>query len=412
VTMKRLLGFTFVLLLSAAVGMSVLTYRKAFTPVTWVTLTADHTGLQLNDGAEVKLHGVMVGEVRSIASDGQRATLRLALNPRQAALIPSNVTARMLPKTLFGERYVALQIPPDASATPLRDGSVISQDRTSAAIELGRVLDDTLPLLRAIQPDKLAATLGALATALDGRGDQLGSDVVSLGHYLDALNAQMPAIQADISKLASVLSTYDGALPDLLAILRNVTVTATTVSQQRDQLAAFLADTADLANSSREFLDRYGARIIQLGQVSAPVLELLAAYAPEYPCLLQGLVAIQPRADQVFAGGKMHITIEVTRGNGGYAPVATRRSTAPTTGRTATTCPTPRSRRRRSASATGTTAAPPRPLRSRRSRWATPVRPRSGAWCDRSLPRSPASGRRKSPTSRQSSGDRCCAERW
>jgi phospholipid/cholesterol/gamma-HCH transport system substrate-binding protein len=320
VTMKRLLGFTFVLLLSAAVGMSVLTYRKAFTPVTWVTLTADHTGLQLNDGAEVKLHGVMVGEVRSIASDGQRATLRLALNPRQAALIPSNVTARMLPKTLFGERYVALQIPPDASATPLRDGSVISQDRTSAAIELGRVLDDTLPLLRAIQPDKLAATLGALATALDGRGDQLGSDVVSLGHYLDALNAQMPAIQADISKLASVLSTYDGALPDLLAILRNVTVTATTVSQQRDQLAAFLADTADLANSSREFLDRYGARIIQLGQVSAPVLELLAAYAPEYPCLLQGLVAIQPRADQVFAGGKMHITIEVTRGNGGYAP--------------------------------------------------------------------------------------------
>jgi phospholipid/cholesterol/gamma-HCH transport system substrate-binding protein len=318
--MKRLLGFTFVLLLSAAVGMSVLTYRKAFTPVTWVTLTADHTGLQLNDGAEVKLHGVVVGEVRSIASDGQRATLRLALNPGQAILIPSNVTARMLPKTLFGERYVALQIPADASTTPLRDGSVIGQDRTTAAIELGRVLDDTLPLLRAIQPDKLAATLGAIATALDGRGDQLGSDVVTLGRYLDALNQQMPAIQADVSKLASVLSTYDGALPDLLTILRNVTVTATTVSEQRDQLAAFLADTADLANSARGFLDRYGGRIIQLGQVSAPVLELLAAYSPEYPCLLQGLVAIQPRADQVFAGGRMHITIEVTRGNGGYAP--------------------------------------------------------------------------------------------
>ena len=37
------------------------------------------------------------------------------------------------------------------------------------------------------------------------------------------------------------------------------------------------------------FLDRYGDRIIQLGRVSAPVLELLAAYSPEYPCLLQGL---------------------------------------------------------------------------------------------------------------------------
>jgi phospholipid/cholesterol/gamma-HCH transport system substrate-binding protein len=128
----------------------------------------------------------------------------------------------------------------------------------------------------------------------------------------------MPAIQADITKLASVLSTYDGALPDLMAILRNVTVTATTVTEQRDQLAAFLADTADLADSGRLFLDRYGARIIQLGQVSAPVLQLLAAYSPEYPCLLQALVTLQPRADQVFAGGRMHITIEATTGNGAY----------------------------------------------------------------------------------------------
>jgi phospholipid/cholesterol/gamma-HCH transport system substrate-binding protein len=316
--MKRLLGIAFVLLLAGAVSLSVLAYRKAFTPVTWVTLMTDHTGLQLNDGADVKLRGVIVGEVRSISTDGHQATLKLALDPRQAALIPANVSAQMLPKTLFGERYVALQVPADASTTPLHNGSVIGQDRSSAAIELSRVLDDTLPLLRAIQPDKLAATLGALATALEGRGDQLGVDVVSLGQYVGALNAQMPAIQADITKLASVLSTYDGALPDLMAILRNVTVTATTVSEQRDQLAAFLADTADLADSGRIFLDRYGARIIQLGQVSAPVLQLLAAYSPEYPCLLQALVTLQPRADQVFAGGRMHITIEATTGNGAY----------------------------------------------------------------------------------------------
>ena len=133
-SMKRLLGIAFVLLLAGAVSLSVLAYRKAFTPVTWVTLMTDHTGLQLNDGADVKLRGVIVGEVRSISTDGHQATLRLALDPQQAALIPANVTARMLPKTLFGERYVALQVPADASTMPLRDGSVIGQDRSSAAI--------------------------------------------------------------------------------------------------------------------------------------------------------------------------------------------------------------------------------------------------------------------------------------
>jgi phospholipid/cholesterol/gamma-HCH transport system substrate-binding protein len=318
--MYRLLGLAFVALLGAALSLSVLTYRKAFTPASWVTLRADHTGLQVLPGAEVKLRGVVVGEVRRVSADGQRASLRLAVDPDSLRQIPANVTARLLPKTLFGERYVALQVPPDAAPVPLRPGAVIGQDRTSSAVELERVLDDALPLLQAIAPDKLAATLGALAGALDGRGARLGADLTTLDNYLAALNAQLPAIRADIDKLTRVLSTFDGALPDLMNILRNVTVTARTVSDQREELAAFLADTTDLADSSRVFLARYGDRIIQLGTVTAPVLELLATYAPEYPCLLRGLVALQPRVEQVFAGGAMHITLEVTRDNGRYVP--------------------------------------------------------------------------------------------
>jgi phospholipid/cholesterol/gamma-HCH transport system substrate-binding protein len=211
-------------------------------------------------------------------------------------------------------------VPSNPAPLPLRPGAVIGQDRTSSAVELERVLDDALPLLRAIAPDKLAATLGALAGALEGRSATLGADLTRLDGYLATLNTQLPAIREDVRRLGSVLSTYDGALPDLLDILGNVTVTARTVSDQRSQLAAFLADTTDLADSSRAFLDRYGDRIIQLGTVTAPVLGLLATYAPEYPCLLRGLVALQPRVDQVFAGGRMHITLEITRDNGRYVP--------------------------------------------------------------------------------------------
>jgi phospholipid/cholesterol/gamma-HCH transport system substrate-binding protein len=320
VLVRRLLGVAFVALLVLALSMSVLTYRKAFTPVAWVTLKTDHTGLQLNPGADVKLRGVPVGEVRGISADGRSATLRLALNPAMLDQIPANVTARLLPKTLFGEKYVALIVPAYPSSGSLRAGSVVTQDRSATALELERVLDDTLPLLRAIQPDKLAATLGALSTALDGRGDTLGADLVSLDSYLKQLNADLPALTADIHKLATVIATYDGALPDLLAILRNASVTMNTVAQQRDQLHAFLRDTAGFATNADDFLSRYGDRLIQLGQVTAPVLQLLAAYAPEYPCLLAGLVALQPRAEQVFASGQMHITLEVTRDNGAYQP--------------------------------------------------------------------------------------------
>ncbi len=314
----KLLGIAFIALLVAALSLAVLSYRKAFTPASWVTVATDHTGLQVLPGADVKLRGVVVGQVRQVTANGQQATLRLALDPADLPQIPANVTAQLLPKTLFGERYVALTAPANPSPAPLLAGAVIGQDRTTSAVELERVLDDALPLLQAVQPDKLAATLGALADALAGKGEQLGRDLTTLDNYLAALNPRLPEIRADVNKLATVLSTYDGALPDLLGILRNASVTARTVTDQRSQLAAFLGETTDLADSSRAFLSRYGDRIIQLGTVSAPVLSLLATYAPEYPCLLAGLVALQPRVEQVFAGGRMHITLEITRDNGPY----------------------------------------------------------------------------------------------
>jgi phospholipid/cholesterol/gamma-HCH transport system substrate-binding protein len=319
--MRRLLGLAFVAVLAVLVALSVLVYRKAFTPVTWVSLRADHAGMQLNPGADVKLRGVIVGDVRAITADGTGATLRLALDPAMVPQIPANVSARLLPKTLFGEKFVEL-VPPatGASPRPIAGGAVIEQDRTTTAVELERVLDNALPLLQAIRPDRLAATLGALAYALEGNGERLGRDLVRAEDVLSRLNGQLPAIAEDVRLLARVLDTYDGAAEDILALLRDVTVTATTITDQRAQLAGFLADTTDLADSTRVFLDRYGDRLIRLGEVTRPVLDLLAVYAPEYPCLLRGVVALQPRADAVFATGRMRVTLEITRDNGKYVP--------------------------------------------------------------------------------------------
>ncbi|MEV4139039.1 MCE family protein [Dactylosporangium sp. NPDC049742] len=314
----RVLGIAFVVLLGAALGLAVLQYRKTFDDVTWVTLRTGRTGMQLSPGADVKLFGVVVGEVRTVSTGGTGARLRIALDPALVPQIPADVNARLLPKTLFGERYVALLPPAGTTGRAIRDGDVITQDRSESGVELEQVLDNALPLLQSIQPDKLAATLGALATALEGRGTRLGEQLVSLDQYLAALNEQMPLIAEDVRRLATVLDVYDGALPDLLAILRDASVTATTVTNQRTQLAALFADTTEAADATRLFLERHGDQLIQVGDVSRPLLELLAAYAPEYPCLMNGLVALQPRVEQVFATGRMRITLEITRDNGKF----------------------------------------------------------------------------------------------
>jgi phospholipid/cholesterol/gamma-HCH transport system substrate-binding protein len=307
-TRRRLLGLTFVAILAAGVALSILSYNKAFDPAVRVTLRTNEVGLQLNDGADVKLRDVVVGRVDSIRSNGRGASLVLALEPDKVSFVPPNVHARLLPRTLFGERYVALVPPANAATGAIRAGAVISQDRSRTAIELEQVLDHSLALFQKIDVDSLAAILNTLAKAVEGRGEQIGKDIVTLDGYLTALNKELPAISDDIRLLADTLAGYDGAASDLLAFLRDATVTARTVTQQREQLNQFLVATTGAAQAAESFLDRHGDNLIRVGDVTAPVAQLLAAYAPVYPCLLGGIVAMEARTTRAFEGGRVHVT--------------------------------------------------------------------------------------------------------
>ena len=97
--MLRVYGVVFLLVMALLIGLSIATYQKAFVDVVHVTLQTDKVGNQLAPPSDVKLRGLIVGEVRNVTSDGSTATVDLALDPDSVGLIPSNVSARLLPKT-------------------------------------------------------------------------------------------------------------------------------------------------------------------------------------------------------------------------------------------------------------------------------------------------------------------------
>jgi phospholipid/cholesterol/gamma-HCH transport system substrate-binding protein len=316
----RAYGIVFLLVIALLVGLTVAIYNKVFVDVVHVTLKTDHVGNQLAPPADVKLRGLIVGEVRRVSSDGAKATVDLALNPSTVGLIPSNVRARLLPKTLFGEKFVDLVIPPRPTSNRLSEGAVISQDRSRTAIELERVLDNILPLLRTIQPAKLNATLDAFATALEGRGDKLGDNLELVNQYFTALNPKLDTIKQDIRGLADVSQIYADAAPDLVRMLRNFSVTTETFANKQKAYAGFLAGTAGFATTTRTLLADNEDRIIRLAAVGRPTLAVLAKYAPEYPCLLAGLAQSNDFIGKSFANGELHITLEVVRAQAKYKP--------------------------------------------------------------------------------------------
>lgn len=279
----RLYGIAFLAVLALLLSLAVAVYQQVFTSVVPITLEADTLGNQLDPRADVKLRGLLVGEVREVHADGTKATLDIALKPQYVPSIPSDVHARLLPKTLFGEKYVDLVAPAGSahsSARPIRAGDVISQDRTKVGIEVQQLMNDLLPLLRTVRPGELDATLSAFATALEGRGDRIGDNLTRVEGYLRRLNPHMPSFKKDISRFADVAEVYGDAAPDLMRILRNTVTTSRTIVEKKDQLAAALHSTASVAGTANGFLSENGDRLITLGRVSRPTLELFARYSP------------------------------------------------------------------------------------------------------------------------------------
>jgi phospholipid/cholesterol/gamma-HCH transport system substrate-binding protein len=302
-TRRRLVGVVFLVVFALLVWLSVALYNKQFTPAATVTLYTDSVGNEMHLGADVMIRGVRVGEVRQISADGTGARLELAIQPGMVAQIPANVTAEMVPTTLFGERYVDLIMPAQPAPARLTAGSVITQNHSVDAVELEKVLNNLLPLLQASEPDKLSVTLTALAHGLQGHGKELGQTLVALNAYLVKYNQHLPALDSDIKQLAAFARNFNQASPDLVQALTDFTVTNETIAAERANISALYSTVTTAAGDLQSFLDANSSNIIQLNADSVGSLQILARYSPEFPCVLKDLVNFEPAVDKLLGKG-------------------------------------------------------------------------------------------------------------
>ena len=307
----KLLGIVFLCLLLLGVWLTYAIFSKKFADYDEVTLQASKIGLQLPERADVKIRGVIVGEVLDFETEREGTRLTLGLYPGEIDQIPGDVTGAIVPKTLFGEKYVSLEIPEGSEPgdEPLEVGQTIG--RTDVSIEVEEVLSDLYPLLRTVQPADLNMTLNAIATALEGRGERLGDNLETLDAYLKRLNPQIPQIVEDLRLTAEVSDTYADVMPQIARIMRNSITTTGTLEDRDARVRALYTDVAAFSDTSRQFLRANGDNMIRLGEVSAQALRVYAKYAPEYPCLLKGIVNAADRQAEAFRGFTLHIVLEM-----------------------------------------------------------------------------------------------------
>ncbi len=87
--------------------------------------------------------------------------------------------------------------------------------------------------------------------------------------------------------------------------------TGNTVRTNEKKLLALYQDVGAFSNTTRSFLAENGDNIIRVNQAGAKITRVLAKYAPEYTCLLGGIVRAGNLQAQAFRGFVLHINLEL-----------------------------------------------------------------------------------------------------
>jgi phospholipid/cholesterol/gamma-HCH transport system substrate-binding protein len=286
----------------AVVALSVGLFRGSFTTTVPVTVLSERAGLVMNADAKVKLNGAQVGSVQSIESlnDG-RAALHLAMDPSYMEIIPANVRVDISSTTVFGSKFVELVSPPDPSAQALRPGQVL--DAGHVTVEINTVFEQLSTVLKKIEPTKLNETLGALATALDGRGDQIGQMLADFDGFLAKIDPSLPTMEHEIATAPGVITAYADASPDLITTVDAATQMSDTLVDERQNLDALLVSVIGLADTGTEVVGVNRQAITDVMHLLVPTTDLTNEYNPALTCGLGGAVQLAKAPGTPLPGG-------------------------------------------------------------------------------------------------------------
>ena len=286
-------------LVAVIIGFCVTMFNGGFTEGVPVTVLSPRAGLVMNADARVKIHGVQVGRVSSIEQrpNGQ-AAIHLEMDKAPARRIPSNVLVDIASTTVFGGKYVQLVDPADPSPQSIHAGQVL--DATHVTVEINTVFQQLTSLLSKIDPAKLNETLGAIASAFNGRGDEFGRALGDLDSFLTKTEPDLAALSHDIAVAPGVINAYADAAPHLLRTADNTIRVGQTILDEQQNLDALLVSAIGLADLGNDVLGTNRQPLTDVLHLLVPTTGVLNEYHQALNCGLDGidqLAKIPPAAD-------------------------------------------------------------------------------------------------------------------
>ncbi len=204
------------------------------------------TASQLQEGDDVRVAGVNVGEVKDVEIH-ERSQALVTFTARSDLPLTTASRAEIRYLNLVGDRYLALERG-GPGAEPLAPGAVIPPERTTPALNLTVLFNGFQPLFAALEPRQVNQLSMNIVRTLQGESGTVRSLLASTASLTNSLADRDQLIGEVVTNLDEMLKTVDDRhrqLDELLVALRDWT---TDLSGDRREIGRSIHDVSTLTD--------------------------------------------------------------------------------------------------------------------------------------------------------------------
>lgn len=285
---KRIAAVGLALFIVVVVVLALALFNRSFDRTVPLTVESNRAGLVMESDASVRSRGVQIGHVVDIREVDGRAVLDLEVDPGALDAIPANSPVQLGSNTVFGSKSVDFVEPDQPASTVLQAGATV--ESTDVTVEMNTLFEELTELLQATEPERLNATLGALATAFDGRGEPFGETIENLNAYLsETINPNLETLQRDLEAAGTVTNVYADATPDLMRLVDSGTDVGNNLLRNQEQFEQTLLSVIGTGETGKVLLDENADQLVKAMRDLRMTTSLVAEYSPMLSCLIVGL---------------------------------------------------------------------------------------------------------------------------
>ncbi|MDU0293331.1 MCE family protein [Saccharothrix longispora] len=207
----------------------------------------------LNEGDDVRIAGVRVGQVEDIRLvDRRLAEVEFTLEGDRT--LPVSATATIKYRNLVGQRYVALEHGVGDTAA-LRPGGVIPLERTKPALDLTVLFNGFKPLFQALDPEDVNQLSSEIVQVLQGEGGTIDSLLRHTASLTSTLAGRDQVIGEVVTNLNAVLDTVNSRTEQVSTLVTTLQELTTGLAGDRQPIGEAISALGDLTNTTAGLLE-------------------------------------------------------------------------------------------------------------------------------------------------------------